>query len=100
AVVDRTEAGAVVSRAADCDVEPVRAAECERSLHVRDVATPRDDRGTLVDHRVVDLARFLVTSVVRSDDVAPNLRPKLVETVERGERRHVFAPLRRRETPR
>ena len=98
-VVDRSETRAVVSSAADGDVEAVGAAECERRLHVGYVMAACDDRGALVDHRVVDLACLVVLGVFGRDDLAANLRPKLLEPLEPGDRRHSIPPYVVRTTP-
>jgi hypothetical protein len=67
AVVDAAEAGAVVAAAADRRVEALLAAEVDRRDHVGDVDAARDQRGTLVDHPVVEGPRVVVVGIAGAD---------------------------------
>ena len=68
ALVDGSQTAAVVAAAAHGQVEPVVAGETDRRDDVGDVGTARDDARPLVDHRVVDLASFLIAGVRRYRD--------------------------------
>ena len=65
AVVDAAEAGAVVAAAADGDRQVVLARERDRLGDVLRTRAARDQRRSLVEHRVVELARFVVAGIVR-----------------------------------
>jgi hypothetical protein len=68
--VDAREAGAVVAAAADRELEAALAPEAHCCDDVVDVRDACDQRGPLVDHGVVELARLVVAGVVRPDEGA------------------------------
>jgi hypothetical protein len=70
AAVARAEPGAVVAAAADGERQPVVAGEADGLRDVVGAGAAGDQRRTLVDHRVVDLAGVVVARVVRSDQGA------------------------------
>jgi hypothetical protein len=66
-VVDAAETAAVVAAAADRDPQPTVAREADRSGDVALVHAVGDCRRMLVDHRVVERTRLVVSRVVSSD---------------------------------
>jgi hypothetical protein len=79
AAVHASQAGAVVAPAADREVEPVLAAVVHRGDDVVDVRNARDQRGTSVDHRVVERTDVVVVGVARPGDVAVQSRSQRVD---------------------
>ena len=77
AVVDSAQPGAVVAATADCQRQLPVAREGNHLRDVVRVGDARDQGGTPVDHRVVDLARLLVGGVVGADHLAGELAPEL-----------------------
>ena len=71
AVVTRPQSGAVVAAAAHGQQQVVRGGEANRRCDVVGVGAARDQRRTLLDHRVVDLARLAVVGVIGADQLAP-----------------------------
>src|SRR6266496_2911529 len=68
-----------VAAAANRDLEPRFARECNRVDDVRRPMTTCDQRGPLVDQAVVYLARLLVAVVIRVDDRTGKGRGKRLE---------------------
>ena len=85
ASVYRPKAGAAVTAAAHCDRGTCLAARLERRSHVVDRTATGDERGTAVDHGVVDGTRLVVLGVIRTDD--PSADP-LAEAGDFGKIRH------------
>jgi hypothetical protein len=89
AVVARPQAGAVVAPAADGQEQAVVAGEADGCRDVVGTGAARDQRGALVDQRVVDLARLVVVGLVGPDQ--PSLEPRELLTSDlggRGDRAH------------
>ena len=70
AVVAQRVAGDVVARAADGKLDPIVAGEIDRVDGILCSGATGDDGGALVHHAVPDLARLVVLTVARSDDLA------------------------------
>ena len=62
-----------VSTAANGDRQSFGARRFRRRDHVRDTLASDDRRGSLVDHRVIDLSSLVVLLVTRPDDFPTNL---------------------------
>jgi hypothetical protein len=59
-----------VSPAAHSDRQPLFPCELDGDGDVCGIARARDQAGPLVDHRVPDLARLVVSGVARRDDLS------------------------------
>ena len=66
-VVDAAEPRPVMAAAADGDRQPVVAAEIDRRNDVSGIGAARDQERALIDHRVIELARFIVFRVIASE---------------------------------
>ena len=62
-----------VSTASNGDRQPFSPRRFRRRDHVRDTLASDDRRGSLVDHRVIDLSSLVVLLVTRPDDFPTNL---------------------------
>src|SRR2546426_8872161 len=69
-IVRSAETGHTVAATPDRDGQALRASRLHGGDDVRDPGAPNDDRGPLVDHRVVHFARVVVPAVVRQDHIA------------------------------
>ena len=70
AIVACAQAAAVVAAAAHRQQQLLVAGEIDGRNHVAHVRTAHDERRPLVDHTVVDLARFLIIGFARRDKLA------------------------------
>ncbi len=89
AVVDAAEAAGVVTAALDGEQHLLLACEVHGGDDVGDISHARDEARLLVDHRVVDLAGFLVTGVGRLDQFAAQTG---LERGDGGIGRHARSP--------
>jgi hypothetical protein len=74
------QARSVVAAAADGNQELVVAAEIHRRDHISDIGAARDGQRPLVDHAVVEPARFLVIRMIPCDDCATERLAKFGES--------------------
>jgi hypothetical protein len=82
AAVHRPHPGAAVAGAARCDLEPELSRLAHCAHHVRRVDATGDRRRSLVDHRVVDLARVVVPRIVRADHVPAQSAGQLLDRAD------------------
>src|SRR5262249_15404927 len=85
AVADRESRG-VVAAAANGDRKFVLAAEANRRLHVTDGFTPRNQRGTTIDHSIPHFARGIELGTVGAKEIAAECLAEIAKAIVRKKR--------------
>src|SRR5262249_55929241 len=76
-VIANSQTACVVTAAADGDNQIVFTREIYATDYICDIGAPRDQARFLMDHAVVDLARFIIICVARLDQFASKVSFKL-----------------------
>src|SRR5581483_1442325 len=79
AVVTHSQAAGVVSPAPNRNPQTLFTAEVNGSNHVGDVSALGDQTRFAADHGVINFARFLVTRIVRFDQLSAQLSFELIK---------------------
>ncbi len=91
-VVDASKPASVVTAPTDREIEPVVARVVHGRDHVCCVPAARDQRGPLVDHRVVELARLVVGRMLRRQQLVVELLTQAGELFRYCHVVHGFLP--------